>query len=70
MIGKYITCANEVNIDGQTFKLLSEEQVWTSTNGVLAGMTIVDKNGAIVCSDPMVYNQFRGPDSYITCNNE
>lgn len=36
------------------------------TNGVLKGY-IVQKNGKTVCKNPEVYNQFRGPDSYIIC---
>ena len=36
------------------------------TNGVLQGY-IVQKEGREICRNPMVFNQFRGPDSYIVC---
>lgn len=36
------------------------------TNGVLLGYT-VQKDGVTICEDPMVWNQFRGPQSYIVC---
>ncbi|EPX78111.1 hypothetical protein Salmuc_03462 [Salipiger mucosus DSM 16094] len=37
-----------------------------TTNGMLKGY-IVQKDGREVCRDPMVWNQFRGPESYIVC---
>lgn len=38
------------------------------TNGVLAGY-IVQKDGAEICRDPTVWNQFQGgEDSYIICD--
>lgn len=38
-----------------------------NTNGVLKGYIVQDKRGREVCRDPMVWNQFRGPESYINC---
>lgn len=37
------------------------------TNGVLKGFVVQDKNGKEVCRDPMVWLEFRGPESYIVC---
>lgn len=37
------------------------------TNGVLKGYIVQDKNGKEVCRDPGVWNEFRGPESYIIC---
>jgi hypothetical protein len=36
------------------------------TNGVLLGYE-VQKDGVTICTDPMVYKEFRGPTSYIIC---
>lgn len=36
------------------------------TNGMLAGYT-VQHNGETVCTDPMVWNNFRGQGSFIVC---
>jgi hypothetical protein len=38
------------------------------TNGVLKGYIVPDKSGNEVCRDPGVWNEFRGPDSYIVCD--
>lgn len=38
------------------------------TNGVLEGY-IVQKDGKDVCRNPTVYNEFRGADSYIVCED-
>jgi hypothetical protein len=38
-----------------------------NTNGVLKGY-IVQKDGKVVCRDPSVWLQFRGPKSYIVCD--
>lgn len=38
-----------------------------TTNGILKGYIVQDKRGREVCRDPFVQIQFRGPDSYITC---
>ncbi|HTV70341.1 MAG TPA: hypothetical protein VMF90_17575 [Rhizobiaceae bacterium] len=40
--------------------------VTVPTNGKLVGY-IVQKDGNDVCRDPDVFNEFRGPDSYIIC---
>lgn len=38
-----------------------------TTNGILKGYIVQDKRGREVCRDPFVQNQFRGLESYITC---
>lgn len=38
-----------------------------TTNGMLKGYIVQDKGGREVCRDPMVWNQFRGSESYIKC---
>lgn len=54
--------------------ILSAASVWAfvharvDTNGVLVGYIVQDSNGKEVCRDPQVWNQFRGPESYIVCN--
>ncbi|CAN1520652.1 hypothetical protein MCELHM10_01087 [Paracoccaceae bacterium] len=45
---------------------LAQVSASVDTNGVLVGYT-VQKNGQVVCEDPTVYIQFRGPQSYIIC---
>lgn len=36
------------------------------TNGMLKGYT-VQKDGKTICTDPMVWNDFRGQGSFIVC---
>ena len=36
------------------------------TNGVLKGY-VVQNDGKEICRDPGVWNEFRGPTSYIVC---
>lgn len=45
---------------------LAQVRASVDTNGVLVGYT-VQKGGKVVCEDPTVYVQFRGPQSYIMC---
>jgi thiamine biosynthesis lipoprotein ApbE len=45
---------------------IAEVRASVDTNGVLVGYT-VQKAGQVVCEDPTVYIQFRGPQSYIIC---
>ncbi len=40
-----------------------------NTNGFLIGYIVQDKKGREVCRDPFVQIEFRGPDSYITCQD-
>ncbi|WP_146038063.1 hypothetical protein [Tabrizicola aquatica] len=69
VIGQHISCAEEISIDGNHWKSESKKQVWVDTNGVLGAMIVVDAKGRVICRDPMVSLQFRGPDSYIFCQN-
>ena len=41
---------------------------FVNTNGVLIGYT-VQKNGETICSNPSVFLQFRGTESYIVCGD-
>lgn len=41
--------------------------VHVNTNGMLKGYVVQDKTGKEVCRDPMVWLEFRGPESYIVC---
>lgn len=45
---------------------VAQMAVSVPTNGTLAGY-VVQSNGKDICRDPAVFNQFRGPDSYIVC---
>jgi hypothetical protein len=45
---------------------IAQVRATVDTNGVLIGY-IVQKDGRTVCQNPTVYNQFRGPESYIVC---
>ena len=45
---------------------LAQVRASVDTNGVLVGYT-VRKDGQVVCEDPTVYIQFRGPQSCIIC---
>lgn len=67
VIGRYISCEAEVTDNGMTWRAEQHDQVWADTNGVLGGMIVINSNGKIVCSDPTVSVQFRGPESYIVC---
>lgn len=70
VIGRYISCRDQISRDGMTWHASSHQQVWVETNGVLGAVIVVDRNGSTVCQDPMVWNQFRGPLSYIVCNGD
>ena len=54
---------------GIAFATSATAQVGASvdTNGVLFGY-VVQKDGQTICENPNVYNQFRGPQSYIICD--
>lgn len=67
VIGQYISCRNSVTVGGRTWSSASGSKVWVDTSGVLGGMVVVDHSGRVVCRDPEVWNQFRGPTSYILC---
>jgi len=69
VIGRYVSCRNQVTAGGETWVVPSKQRVWVETNGTLGGMIVVDENGRDICSDPQVWNQFRGPLSYIICGN-
>lgn len=69
VIGQYVSCAEEVLIAGNKWKAQSKKQVWVDTNGVLGAMIVVDAKGRVICKDPMVSIQFRGPESYIFCQD-
>lgn len=45
---------------------IAQVRATVNTNGVLFGYT-VQKNGATICTDPSVWIEFRGPQSYIVC---
>ena len=45
---------------------IAQVRASVDTNGVLVGYT-VQKDGQVVCEDPSVYVEFRGPESYIIC---
>lgn len=68
VIGRYISCTDSVRAAGQTWVAESRKKVWIETNGILGGMVVIDANGRTICDDPMVWNQFRGPTSYIQCD--
>jgi hypothetical protein len=38
------------------------------TNGVLKGYIVEDSKGNIVCRDPTVWLEHKGPESYIVCD--
>jgi hypothetical protein len=67
VIGQYISCVDNVSIDGNEWHAEGKKQVWVDTNGVLGAMIVIDAKGRIVCEDPMVSIQFRGPESYVFC---
>ncbi len=45
---------------------IAQVRASVNTNGRLVGYT-VQKDGQTICRNPMVWNQFRGPESYIIC---
>lgn len=45
----------------------AQKFVKVPTNGILKGYIVVDQNSKEVCRDPGVWNEFRGPESYIVC---
>lgn len=51
---------------GASATAFAQVLVKVPSNGVLKGY-IVQKNGKVVCRDPEVWNQFRGPESYVIC---
>ena len=67
VVGKYISCKKTITISGETFTAKSKKKVWVDTNGTLGAMVVIDKNGRKICSDPSVWNEFRGSTSYIVC---
>jgi hypothetical protein len=42
---------------------------FVNTNGILVGYT-VQKDGKDVCSDPSVFIEFKGTESYIVCDGD
>ena len=68
VIGRYISCAPRISVQGNVFEAPDSRPVWLTTSGVLGGYAVIDVDGRIVCEDPVGYPQFRGPTSYITCN--
>ena len=54
-------------IAGGTVWAQDAMRAWVNTNGVLYGY-VVQKDGVTVCSDPAVWNELRGPTSYIVCD--
>lgn len=39
-------------------------------NGKLFGFIVQDNDGKEICRDPLVWVQFKGPDSFIVCDAE
>jgi hypothetical protein len=37
------------------------------TNGVLKGYIVENQDGIEICRNPMVFNEHKGPDSYVVC---
>ena len=68
VIGRYISCKDEVSDKGMVWRAQSHQRVWVETNGTLGAMIVVDQSGSQICSDPSAWNKFRGPISYIVCN--
>jgi hypothetical protein len=68
VIGRYISCIDTVRIDGNEWRAERKTRVWVDTNGVLGAMIVIDAKGRVVCSDPMVSIEFRGPESYVVCD--
>ena len=54
-----------IAVTGATMAI-AQVRASVNTNGVLVGYT-VQKGGQVVCEDPTVYVEFRGPESYIIC---
>lgn len=69
VIGRYISCNDQVSAAGIIWRVPSRQRVWAETNGTLGGMIVVGKDGSEICHDPEVWNQFRGPLSYIVCGS-
>ena len=46
---------------------VAEVFVKVPTNGTLKGYIVQDSHGKTICKDPGVWNEFRGPESYIVC---
>ena len=67
VIGKYISCSPQIEVEGVTYKADRDNPVYANTSGGLLGYMVIAKDGLIVCEDPTVYPQFRGPESYIEC---
>jgi hypothetical protein len=54
-----------IAVSGATMAI-AQVRASVNTNGVLVDYT-VQKDGQVVCEDPSVYVEFRGPESYIIC---
>ncbi len=67
VIGQYISCSPQIEVEGVTYKANTDNQVYANTSGALFGYFVVAEDGLIVCESPTVYPEFRGPESYITC---
>ena len=65
-IGKYISCRPALSIQGRVYRAPGTK-VWVETNGQLGARDVIDADGRRVCTGPVAWNQFRSPDSYITC---
>jgi hypothetical protein len=67
VIGQYISCIDTVRIDGNEWRAGSTKRVRVDTNGVLGAMIVINAKGRVLCSDPTVSIEFRGPESYVVC---
>ncbi|QFT62561.1 hypothetical protein [Roseivivax sp. THAF30] len=52
---------------GAALATMEPIRAYVNTNGKLYGYVVQDAQGRTVCYEPMVWNQFRGPTSYINC---
>lgn len=68
VIGRFISCLDRVSADGTVYHAENRQRVWADTNGTLGALIVVDEEGVEVCRDPSVWNEFRGPLSYIVCD--
>ena len=67
VFGRHISCSQSVHANGVVHVAESYQQVWVTDRGTLDGYALWDNDGNLLCEGPMVWTQFRGPESYLVC---
>lgn len=51
-------------------KAFAQTEIEAPTNGELTSYAVVNRDWQVICTDPMVWNSFRGDVGYIVCQEK